>query len=63
VKGGDYAEQYLPEEEAVQQVGGRLVILPLAGALTTSDFMEHMISCVSSQVVADAYANETHTMM
>lgn len=36
VKGGDYADETLPEAEAVRQVGGRLVILPLAGTPTPS---------------------------
>ena len=31
VKGGDYADEALPEAEAVREVGGRVVILPLAG--------------------------------
>jgi D-beta-D-heptose 7-phosphate kinase/D-beta-D-heptose 1-phosphate adenosyltransferase len=31
VKGGDYADETLPEDEAVRSVGGRVVILPLAG--------------------------------
>ncbi len=32
VKGGDYAGVDLPEAEAVEEIGGRIVILPLAGA-------------------------------
>ncbi len=36
VKGGDYADETLPESEAVRAVGGRVVILPLAGAPETS---------------------------
>lgn len=31
-KGGDYADEALPESAAVRAVGGRVVILPLAGA-------------------------------
>ncbi|HZC04582.1 MAG TPA: PfkB family carbohydrate kinase [Ktedonobacterales bacterium] len=31
VKGGDYADEALPESEAVREVGGRVVIVPLAG--------------------------------
>lgn len=31
-KGGDYASEALPEDEAVREVGGRTVILPLVGA-------------------------------
>lgn len=36
VKGGDYADETLPEAEAVRQIGGRVVILPLVGASDTS---------------------------
>jgi len=31
VKGGDYADEPLPEDDAVRAVGGRVVILPLVG--------------------------------
>jgi D-beta-D-heptose 7-phosphate kinase / D-beta-D-heptose 1-phosphate adenosyltransferase len=34
VKGGDYVDEMLPEAEAVQEVGGTIVILPLAGSST-----------------------------
>lgn len=33
VKGGDYAREELPEAEAVREVGGQVIILPLAGGL------------------------------
>lgn len=33
VKGGDYADETLPEAEAVREIGGRVVILPLAGVV------------------------------
>ena len=42
VKGGDYADESLPEAEAVREVGGRIVILPLAGTLSTSDVIERI---------------------
>jgi D-beta-D-heptose 7-phosphate kinase / D-beta-D-heptose 1-phosphate adenosyltransferase len=32
VKGGDYADENLPEADAVRETGGRVVIMPLAGA-------------------------------
>lgn len=32
VKGGDYEDEALPEAEAVRETGGRVVIVPLAGA-------------------------------
>ena len=37
VKGGDYEDQELPEAEAVREVGGRTVVLPLIGNFSTSD--------------------------
>ena len=42
VKGGDYADESLPETEAVREVGGRIVILPLAGTLSTNDVIERI---------------------
>ncbi|GAC1365278.1 MAG: D-glycero-beta-D-manno-heptose-7-phosphate kinase [Ktedonobacteraceae bacterium] len=42
VKGGDYADESLPEAEAVREVGGRVVILPLAGTLSTSNVIERI---------------------
>jgi len=37
VKGGDYVNEELPETEAVQAIGGRIVILPLARGLHGND--------------------------
>lgn len=37
VKGGDYADEALPEAEVVREVGGRIVILPLAGTHSVID--------------------------
>ena len=42
VKGGDYADESLPESEAVREVDGRIVILPLAGTVSTSDVIERI---------------------
>jgi len=42
VKGGDYADESLPEAEAVREVDGRIVILPLAGTVSTSDVIERI---------------------
>ncbi len=42
VKGGDYANEALPEAAAVQDVGGRIVILPLAGAVSTSSVIDRI---------------------
>jgi D-beta-D-heptose 7-phosphate kinase/D-beta-D-heptose 1-phosphate adenosyltransferase len=44
VKGGDYADESLPEEEAVREVGGRLVILPLAGNFSTSRMIDRIVA-------------------
>ncbi len=42
VKGGDYADESLPEAEAVREVDGQIVILPLAGTVSTSDVIERI---------------------
>jgi D-beta-D-heptose 7-phosphate kinase/D-beta-D-heptose 1-phosphate adenosyltransferase len=44
VKGGDYAGADLPEAEAVAEVGGRIVILPLAGTLSTSGMIDRIVA-------------------
>ena len=42
VKGGDYDGERLPEAEAVEAVGGRVVILPLTGSLSTSRVIDRI---------------------
>lgn len=44
VKGGDYADEELPEAEVVREVGGRVVILPLAGSLSTSSVIDRIVA-------------------
>jgi len=44
VKGGDYTDEFLPEAESVREVGGRVVILPLAGSLSTTSVIRRIIS-------------------
>ena len=44
VKGGDYEAEALPEAAAVQEVGGRVVILPLVGNTSTSQIIERIVS-------------------
>jgi D-beta-D-heptose 7-phosphate kinase / D-beta-D-heptose 1-phosphate adenosyltransferase len=44
VKGGDYADEALPEAEAVREVGGRVVIVPLAGSLSTTRVIERIVA-------------------
>jgi D-beta-D-heptose 7-phosphate kinase / D-beta-D-heptose 1-phosphate adenosyltransferase len=48
-KGGDYSEGFLPEAETVHEVGGSVVILPLAGSISTSSVIERIISLVSDE--------------
>lgn len=45
VKGGDYANEVLPEAEVVQASGGQVVILPLLGNLSTSSVIERIVAC------------------
>jgi D-beta-D-heptose 7-phosphate kinase/D-beta-D-heptose 1-phosphate adenosyltransferase len=42
VKGGDYTNETLPEADALQELGTRLILLPLAGS--TSDMIERIKS-------------------
>lgn len=48
VKGGDYADEALPEAEAVREVGGRIVILPLAGSISTSSVIDRILVLASA---------------
>ena len=48
VKGGDYADEALPEAEAVREVGGRVVILPLAGSISTSSLIDRILILASA---------------
>lgn len=52
VKGGDYAQQSLPEAEAVRAVGGRTIILPLMGDVSTSTVIERIITLAGQEVSA-----------
>jgi len=47
VKGGDYADEVLPEAQAVHEVGGRIVILPLADSISTSSVIDRIIALAS----------------
>jgi D-beta-D-heptose 7-phosphate kinase/D-beta-D-heptose 1-phosphate adenosyltransferase len=44
VKGSDYSNETLPEAEVVREVGGRIVILPLAGSTSTTSMIERIKS-------------------
>ncbi len=43
-KGGDYADEALPEAEAVVAGGGQVVILPLVGTMSTSTVIDRIAS-------------------
>jgi D-beta-D-heptose 7-phosphate kinase / D-beta-D-heptose 1-phosphate adenosyltransferase len=49
VKGGDYQEEYLPEEDAVQEVGGRVVIVPLHGVLSTTRVIDRILALAGAE--------------
>ncbi len=49
VKGGDYTDEFLPEAESVHEVGGRVVILPLAGSLSTTNLIERIITLAEQE--------------
>lgn len=42
VKGNDYTDETLPEAEVVHEVGGRIMILPLAGSVSTRSVIERI---------------------
>lgn len=44
VKGGDYADVDLPEAEAVAEVGGQVMIVPLVESLSTSAVIERIVA-------------------
>lgn len=44
VKGGDYADEVLPEAEAVREVGGQVVVLPLVGSVSTSSVIDRIVA-------------------
>ncbi len=47
-KGGDYATEPLPEIEAVQAVGGQVIILPLIGDQSTTGVIERIVAMATS---------------
>jgi D-beta-D-heptose 7-phosphate kinase/D-beta-D-heptose 1-phosphate adenosyltransferase len=49
VKGGDYADEILPESEAVREVGGQIVILPLVGSISTSSVIDRIVALASGE--------------
>ncbi|GAC1390538.1 MAG: D-glycero-beta-D-manno-heptose-7-phosphate kinase [Ktedonobacteraceae bacterium] len=49
-KGGDYADEALPEAEAVLEGGGQIVILPLVGTMSTSSVIDHITTLYRSDV-------------
>lgn len=51
VKGGDYDDVSLPEQEAVDSVGGRVVILPLAGGHSTTALIDRIGALALHQTI------------
>jgi D-beta-D-heptose 7-phosphate kinase/D-beta-D-heptose 1-phosphate adenosyltransferase len=51
VKGGDYADEVLPEAEAVREVGGSIIILPLAGSISTSSVIDRIITLAADHKI------------
>jgi D-beta-D-heptose 7-phosphate kinase/D-beta-D-heptose 1-phosphate adenosyltransferase len=49
VKGGDYETEELPEAGAVQEVGGRIIILPLIGDMSTTRMIERITARLADQ--------------
>jgi D-beta-D-heptose 7-phosphate kinase / D-beta-D-heptose 1-phosphate adenosyltransferase len=47
-KGGDYADVTLPEEQVVFEIGGQVVILPLAGTQSTSAMIDRILALASA---------------
>lgn len=50
-KGGDYADVTLPEEQAVRETGGDVVILPLAGPQSTTAMIDRILSMAAADGV------------
>ena len=50
VKGGDYADEALPEAEAVREGGGGVVIVPLVGTMSTSTVMNRIADLYTADV-------------
>lgn len=47
-KGGDYADVTLPEEQVVHEIGGQVVILPLAGTQSTTAMIDRILALASA---------------
>ncbi|MGH2449203.1 MAG: D-glycero-beta-D-manno-heptose 1-phosphate adenylyltransferase [Chloroflexota bacterium] len=51
VKGGDYADELLPEAEAVREVGGRIEIVPLTGGFSTTEMIGRIVALALGEPV------------
>jgi D-beta-D-heptose 7-phosphate kinase/D-beta-D-heptose 1-phosphate adenosyltransferase len=58
VKGGDYANEELPEAQTVEEVGGKVVILPLVGSISTSRVIDRILALAGD---GDFVAQESAT--
>ncbi|HET8625805.1 MAG TPA: D-glycero-beta-D-manno-heptose 1-phosphate adenylyltransferase, partial [Thermomicrobiales bacterium] len=54
VKGGDYAGVALPEADAVREVGGRVVVLPLVAGHSTTEVIDRVLSLAVAAPAAGA---------
>ncbi|QBD78337.1 D-glycero-beta-D-manno-heptose 1-phosphate adenylyltransferase [Ktedonosporobacter rubrisoli] len=55
VKGGDYAQETLPEAEVVREVGGSIIILPLVGTMSTSNMIERIVALATENTGETAH--------
>lgn len=53
VKGGDYVDESLPEAAAVRAVGGHVVILPLAGSMSTSSLIDRISALTNDEAQSE----------
>jgi D-beta-D-heptose 7-phosphate kinase / D-beta-D-heptose 1-phosphate adenosyltransferase len=60
VKGGDYADEQLAEADAVREVGGEIVILPLVGGLSTTRVIQRIVALERERAPTPAGAGASH---
>jgi bifunctional ADP-heptose synthase (sugar kinase/adenylyltransferase) len=59
VKGGDYRPDSLPEAAAVRETGGRIVILPIRGELSTTRVIRRIASLTAADRETSAHEDGT----
>lgn len=50
VKGGDYADETLPEAQAVREGGGHVVIVPLVGSVSTRSVIDRILALQAYEI-------------